>query len=143
MLILEWNLVFHDKSWALYVGYKTSVKHLRLWKIGKRNSLKFDVPVISLESQNHHDGCYFYAFDLVGLKNLPSLALQAWNLSYYLWISLMTLQSQYLKNLYKVAPRHLSIMKKHQIHLKWIKMKTFLRFLINYSYLIKRSWMTW
>ena len=35
---------------------------------GKRNSLKFRVPMIWHEPQNNHNDCYFCAFDLVGLN---------------------------------------------------------------------------
>ena len=55
-----------DKSWAPHIVCKTSVEHLRQWKNGQRNSFKFGVSMIWCEPQNHHDYCYFCAFDLVG-----------------------------------------------------------------------------
>lgn len=46
------------------------------------------------EPQNYYDDCYFCALDLVELnkrtKNLPSSAIQAWNLQYILLLTLMT-----------------------------------------------------
>ena len=56
------------KFWCPNIVCKTCVEHLRKWKNGKLNSLKFGMPIIRRESQNHHDDCYFCAFDLVGLN---------------------------------------------------------------------------
>ena len=52
------------KFWVSHIVGKTCVEHLHQWKNDKRNSLKFGVSMIWREPQNHHNDCYFCAFDL-------------------------------------------------------------------------------
>ena len=56
------------KFWASLIVCKTPSEDLCQWKNEKRNSLKFGVPMIWCELENHHIDCYFCAFDLVGLN---------------------------------------------------------------------------
>ena len=56
------------KFWVSHIVGKTCVEHLHQWKNDKRNSLTFGVSMIWREPQNHHNDCYFCAFDLVGVN---------------------------------------------------------------------------
>ena len=64
--ILGMKLGDQEKSWASHIVCETCVEDLHQQKNGKRNSLKFGVPMIWHERQNHYDDCYFCALDLVG-----------------------------------------------------------------------------
>ena len=57
-----------DEPWAPHKVCKTCVEALRLWKNGKKRSLKFGVPMVWREPQNHHDNCYFCAVKLTGFN---------------------------------------------------------------------------
>ena len=64
----EMKIGDQDKPWTPYIVCSTCIEHLRQWKSGKRNLLKFGEPIIWREPQNHHDDCYFCVFDVVGLN---------------------------------------------------------------------------
>ena len=64
-----------DKLWAPHIVCKSCTEYLRLWTKGKKNSLKFGIPMIWREPTNHVTDCYFCAIDLTGInrKNRSSL----------------------------------------------------------------------
>ena len=63
-----------DRSRAPYVVCKTCKDHIRQWTNGTRKSLRFGIPMVWREPQNHSDGCYFCSIDTTGLnKNYPCL----------------------------------------------------------------------
>ncbi|XP_061443081.1 uncharacterized protein LOC133365351 isoform X1 [Rhineura floridana] len=57
-----------DKSWAPHKVCKTCVECLRQWKNGERKRLKFGVPMVWTEPQNHHDDCYFCVVNVKGFN---------------------------------------------------------------------------
>lgn len=58
-----------DKKWAPHLVCKTCTEHLRQWANGKRSCLKFGVPMVWREQQNHHDDCYFCLVKIVGINS--------------------------------------------------------------------------
>ena len=54
-----------DKTLAPHKVCKTCVENLRLWKNGKLKELRFGVPMVWKEPQNHHDD---YSFCMVNIK---------------------------------------------------------------------------
>lgn len=59
---------FQCKPWIRNVVCKTCYEHLRQWKQGKRNSLKFGIPMIWREPKNHVDDCYFCKVNIIGIN---------------------------------------------------------------------------
>ena len=57
-----------DKPWAPHKVCKTCVENLRLWKNGKLKGLRFGVPMVWREPQNHHDDCYFCMVNIKGFN---------------------------------------------------------------------------
>lgn len=57
-----------DKPWAPHIVCKTCTEHLRQWTMGKRKSLKFDVPMVWRESINHINDCYFCMVNVSGIN---------------------------------------------------------------------------
>ena len=57
-----------DKPWAPHKVCKTCVENLRLWKNGKLKGLRFGVPMVWRELQNHHDDCYFCMVNIKGFN---------------------------------------------------------------------------
>lgn len=57
-----------DKTWAPHIVCKTCTEHLRQWTTGKRNSLKFGVPMVWREPTNHIDDCYFCMVNITGIN---------------------------------------------------------------------------
>ena len=69
-----------DRSWAPYVVWMTCKEHIRQWTNETRKSLKFGIPMVWREPQNHSDDRYFCSIDTTGLnkknhksKNYPCL----------------------------------------------------------------------
>ena len=57
-----------DKNWAPHVACHTCIEHLRQWTNGKRISMRFAIPMIWREPQNHVSDCYFCALNLKGIN---------------------------------------------------------------------------
>ena len=57
-----------DKTWAPHQVCKTCTEHLRQWTTGKRKSMKFGVPMIWREPQNHFNDCYFCILNITGIN---------------------------------------------------------------------------
>jgi hypothetical protein len=64
-----------DKGWAPHIVCKTCTEYLRCWTKGKKNCLKFGIPMVWREPTNHVTDCYFCAIDVTGInkKNRSSL----------------------------------------------------------------------
>ena len=58
-----------DKSWAPHIVCKTCKEQIRQWSNGTRKSLKFGIPMVWREPQNHDNDCYFCSIDATGLNN--------------------------------------------------------------------------
>ena len=63
------KLGYEDKPWAPHKVCKTCVENLRLWKNGKLKGLRFGVPMVWREPQNHHDDCYFCMVNIKGFNH--------------------------------------------------------------------------
>ena len=57
-----------DKNWAPHIVCKQCLEDLRFWTTGKRKSLRYAIPMIWREPQNHLNDCYFCAVKIVGLN---------------------------------------------------------------------------
>lgn len=57
-----------NKPWVPNIVCKLCSEHLRQWANGKRNHLKFNVPMIWTEPKNHIDDCYFCVVELHGIN---------------------------------------------------------------------------
>lgn len=62
------NLGDQDKSWAPHIVCNTCCVNLRQWTQGKRNRLKFGVPMVWREPRNHLDDCYFCLVSIAGIN---------------------------------------------------------------------------
>ena len=64
-----------DKAWAPYIVCKKCVEHLRQWTKKERKSLRFGIPMVWREPQNHLNDCFFSAVNTKGInrKNRNSL----------------------------------------------------------------------
>ena len=58
-----------DKSWAPHIVCKTCKEQIRQWSNGTGKSLKFGIPMVWRETQNHDNDCYFCSIDTTGLNN--------------------------------------------------------------------------
>ena len=58
-----------DKTRTLHVACQTFVEHLRQWTKGSRKALKFGIPMIWKEPNNHTDECYTCAINFTGINN--------------------------------------------------------------------------
>lgn len=57
-----------NKPWVPNIVCKLCSEHLRQWENGKRNHLKYSVPMIWTEPKNHIDDCYFCVVELHGIN---------------------------------------------------------------------------
>ena len=55
-----------DKPWASHTVCKASVKSLRKWANGTLKILRFGIPMVWREPNNHFNECYFCLVDLKG-----------------------------------------------------------------------------
>ena len=46
-----------DKLWTPHIVCRICLEHIRQWTSRKQKLLKFAIPLIWLEPQNHYDGC--------------------------------------------------------------------------------------
>ena len=72
----KFKLGDQDKSWAPHVVCYSCKSAMRKWTEGKRDSLKFAIPMIWREPSNHFDDCYFCMTNIVGFsrKNKNSIS---------------------------------------------------------------------
>jgi len=65
-----------DKPWAPHIVCKPCAEHLRQWTNKSRKSLRFAIPTVWREPQDHCNDCYFCAAKTKGInrKNRNSLA---------------------------------------------------------------------
>lgn len=47
---------------------KNCTESLRVWTTGKRDALKFGVPMVWTEPSNHSDDCYFCLVNIIGIN---------------------------------------------------------------------------
>ena len=57
-----------DRTWAPHIVCKTCTEHLRQWTNGKRKCLRFGVPMVWREPQNHFNDCYFCIVNIKGIN---------------------------------------------------------------------------
>ena len=64
-----------NKAWAPQVTCVVCVEDLRRWAAGKKKSLRFGIPMVWREQQNHTDDCYFCSCKVTGFnkKNKKSI----------------------------------------------------------------------
>ena len=64
-----------DKAWAPHMVYKKCIECLRRWTHGKKDGLKFGIPIVWREPKDHVSDCYFCAINLteINRKNQSSL----------------------------------------------------------------------
>jgi len=64
-----------EKPWAPHIVCKPCAEHLRQWTNKSRKSLRFAIPMVWREPQDHCNGCYFCAVKTKGIsrKNRNSL----------------------------------------------------------------------
>ena len=64
-----------DKAWAPHMVCKKCTEYLRRWTHGKKDGLKFGIPMVWREPKDHVSDCYFCAINLNGInrKNQSSL----------------------------------------------------------------------
>ena len=64
-----------DKAWAPHMVCKKCTEYLRRWTHGKKDGLKFGIPMVWREPKDHVSDCYFCAINLTGInrKNQSSL----------------------------------------------------------------------
>jgi hypothetical protein len=60
------KLGHQDKSWAPHNVCKSCTESLRNWTKGKLKSMKFGIPMLWREPQDHHEDCYFCSVDMSG-----------------------------------------------------------------------------
>ncbi|GBL92566.1 hypothetical protein AVEN_123753-1 [Araneus ventricosus] len=58
----------HDNKWAPHKVYRRCEEDLRLWFKGKKNSIRFGIPMMWHEQKNHSTDCYFCSVDVRGFK---------------------------------------------------------------------------
>ena len=155
-LWFSWQLVsclLWNETWwsgqilSSHIACKPCAEYLRQWKNGRQNSLKFGVPMIWCEPQNHNDDCYFHAFDLVGLNKRTKLFTK------FSYPSLKSARRPvaHSDDIPVPVPKEsvLSDTKPFEHHEETSdssdmdQADNFLLFLISHNCLIKRSWMAW
>ena len=65
-----------DKSWAPHKVCSICVEELRQWFQGKKQSLRYEIPMVWREPKNHSDDCYFCSCNVQGfnLKNKKDIS---------------------------------------------------------------------
>ena len=58
-----------DKLWVPHIFCKTCKKQIWQWSNGTGKSLKFGIPMIWHQTQNHDNDCYFCSIYATGLNN--------------------------------------------------------------------------
>ena len=58
-----------DKLWVPHIFCKTCKEQIWQWSNGTGKSLKFGIPMIWHETQNHDNDCYFCSIYATGLNN--------------------------------------------------------------------------
>lgn len=69
-----------DKPWAPHYCCCDCTNDLNLWFSGKKNSLKFAIPMIWREQKDHHTDCYFCITDIKGYTQKTKKNIQYPNL---------------------------------------------------------------
>ena len=62
------DLVNHDQFWAPNIVCRPCVEGLRRWTKGQQTGLKFGVPIVWNEPQDHPNDCYFCTTNIKGLN---------------------------------------------------------------------------
>jgi len=57
-----------DKNWAPHTVCSICLEELRQWSNGKKQSLRFGIPMIWREPKNHSDDCYFCSCQIKGFN---------------------------------------------------------------------------
>ncbi|GBN48914.1 hypothetical protein AVEN_150705-1 [Araneus ventricosus] len=72
---LKLKLGDQDKPWVPHKVCRRCEEDLRLWFKGKKNSLRFGIPMMWREQQNHTTDCYFCSVDVRGfnIKNKKNI----------------------------------------------------------------------